>query len=145
VERVGESAEEPEVEVGWSGGGQTAAVVAAGYQLASYDLKGSHELAAFVVLTETGTTAQFLSRLRPRLPILALTGSRKALDQLQLVWGVQAWQWKYSQNEEVNIPHLLEFLVRNGTLIKGQKVIVLYGETWGTPGRTNVVRVQEVI
>jgi pyruvate kinase len=144
VERVGESGGVPEVEVDWLGGGQTAAVVAAGYQLAAYGLKGANELAAFVVMTETGTTAQFLSRLRPHLPIIALTGSKKTLDQLELVWGVQAMYWQYSQDEEVHIPKLMSFLSKEGVLNPGQKVIVMYGETWGTPGRTNVVRVQEV-
>jgi pyruvate kinase len=145
AERVGESNGTPEIDIDWITGGQTAAVVAAGYQLAEYDLKGPNTMAAFVVLTEHGTTAQFLSRLRPELPIIALTGSKKTLDQLQMVWGVQAYLYTYAKDDDVQVQKIMAFLSKEGVLAPGQRVIVMYGETWGTPGRTNVVRLQEVL
>ena len=51
----------------------------------SFMLKG---VKAIVVYTDTGHTAQFISRFRPSVPIIALTPSEQTFNQLALEWGV---------------------------------------------------------
>ncbi len=124
-------------------GSQTDALVAAAYELSlTYD--GDNHVKAFVVLTETGKTAQRLSRLRPNLPIYALSGELQTLDRLKLVWGVEPVAYEYAKDEETNTRAVLKQLTEKQYLHNGEKVIVIYGERWGKSGETSVVRIQEV-
>jgi pyruvate kinase len=125
-------------------GCQGEALVAAAQQLAeTYTMDGAH-ISAFVVLTETGKTAQFLARLRPKYPIFALSNEKKTLDRLKLLWGTEPVFYDYAKDEETNPRAVLKSLQEQGLLHTGEKVIVLYGERWGQSGQTSVVRVQEV-
>lgn len=125
-------------------GSQGEAIVAAAYQLSTLYEDGEKDIKAFVVLTETGKTAQYLSRLRPSLPIYALSSKVETLDRLKLAWGVEPVLYEYAKDEETNTRQVLKHLQTNGYLNTGDKVIVVYGERWGKPGETSVVRVQEV-
>jgi pyruvate kinase len=45
---------------------------------------------AIVAFTESGATARFVSRFRPRVPIIGLTTSEAARRRMALYWGVEA-------------------------------------------------------
>jgi len=123
---------------------QTEAIV-----LAGFDLVEKSELPqpfkAFVVLTDTGKTVRILSRLRPRLPILAITSKKTIQRQLCLSFGVESFYFDY-RKEEVGraVKSTIEFLKKEGKLKTGEKVVMIYGDDWRFPGRTNLVRIQEV-
>jgi pyruvate kinase len=125
-------------------GCQTDALVAAAYELALTYSNNDNDIKAFVVLTETGRTAQRLSRLRPNLPVYALSSKIETLDRLELVWGVEPVHYSYAKDEETNPRAVLKYLEEKQLLHVGEKVIVIYGERWGKPGETSVVRIQEV-
>jgi pyruvate kinase len=117
--------------------------------LAAFNLVGESDLpqrfAAFVVLTEEGKTARILSSLRPNLPIIAVTPDRNIQDRLCLSFGVESAFFDYRQ-EEVSkaVKSTIEFLQKKGRLKRGEKVVMIYGDDWRFPGRTNLVRIQEV-
>lgn len=105
---------------------------------------------AFVVLIETGITARMLSRLRPYLPIYALTRNKDVADQLCLVWGVIPIYYNfgssiYNTKESAYIKQIINIVKKEVCFKKGDKVIMIYGEDWGTLGKTSVIRIQEVI
>lgn len=125
-------------------GTQGEAIVAAAYELAKDYQDINHPIKGFVVLTETGRTAQYMSRLRPTLPIYAVSSSIETLDRMQLLWGVEPVKYEYAKDEETDVRALTQYMVKQGLLQRGDKVIVVYGERWGCPGQTSVVRVQEV-
>jgi pyruvate kinase len=125
-------------------GTQEEAMVAAAYQLSQTYAHKQRSIRAFVVLTETGQTARYLARLRPEKPILALSSDKKTLDRLQLVWGVQPVFYDYAKDEETETRAVLLQLREQEWLKRGDQVVVVYGERWGKPGETSVVRVQEV-
>ena len=134
------------VEIDWSEGGQTAAVVAAADRLADLTSGGSgRRVETFVVLTETGKTAELLARLRPALPILAVSRSSETLDQLTLSWGVVPVYFEHSDQDQVNVNDVVGHLSGVGLLRHGDKVIVVHGEQWGSSGTTSVVRIQDVV
>jgi pyruvate kinase len=137
--------EYPEVEITKEGLGQTAAVVTAANALIECGYRGVCDLAAVVVLTETGTTARYLSRLRPKLPILGVTSSRKTRDQMKLLWGVRPFYFPFKRQSEMSIRKILEFLKKEGQIKPGENVVMIYGELWGKPGLTSVVRIQAVV
>ena len=129
---------------------QTAAVCYSAYQLWMSPFCQKENVRAFVVVTKSGMTAHMLSRLRPNLPILALTEDRKLKDRLCLLYGVTPLLLKdgtgnlYKKRSPGDIKKILDYVKKSGYVKKGEKVIVLYAEDWGTIGKTNIVRIQEV-
>ena len=128
---------------------QTAAVCYSAYNLWMSPFCRKENVKAFVVMTETGMTARMLSRLRPNLPIIALTNNNKIKDQLCLSYGVIPLILKYKANlykqrnvSDINI--ILDRVKKSGHIKKGDRVIIVYGEDWGTPGKTCIMRIQEV-
>lgn len=101
--------------------------------------------AAFVILTENGKTARLLSSLRPDLPIFAITPKRNIQRQLCLSFGVEPFYFDYKKDEVGKaVKATLVFLKNRGKLKTGEKVVMIYGDDWRFPGRTNLVRIQEV-
>jgi pyruvate kinase len=104
---------------------------------------------AFVVLTKGGVSAQMLARLRPSLPIFAITFDKQLSERLCLVYGVRPIYLKekrniYSKKGPKEIENLLRLVKEHGKLKKGDGVIFLYAEDWGKLGRANVLRIQEI-
>lgn len=145
AERVDVSGEKFDVKIDWDHTGQTAAIVSAAYQLMESGYQGTCDLEAFVVLTETGKTSGYLSRLRPTLPIYVLSQNQQTLDELKLSWGVIPVYFEgYSKDNPLDVRGVMTFLKDKGMVHEGKQVIMIYGEIMGTPGLTSVVRVQKV-
>lgn len=145
AEKVDASSEKPRVEIDWDHTGQTEAVVSAAFQLMKSGYRGTCDLEAFVVLTETGKTAAYLSRFRPELPIYTLSQNAQTLDQLKLSWGVTPILYEdYSKAEKLDEQGVVNFLKEKKLVNEGKQVIMVYGEMMGKPGLTSVVRVQKV-
>ncbi len=128
---------------------QTAALCRSAYNLWKTPFCQKEKVKAFVVMTETGMTARMLSRLKPNLPIIALTNNNKVRDQLCLSYGVVPLilEYKtdiYKQKDISDIRVILERTKDSGLVEEGDKVIVLYGEDWGTPGKSSIMRIQEI-
>ncbi|MCX6760815.1 MAG: pyruvate kinase [Candidatus Nealsonbacteria bacterium] len=129
---------------------QTAAVCYSAYQLWMSPFCQKENVKAFVVITETGMTARMISRLRPNLPILALTEDRNLRDQLCLSYGVTPLLFEgervglYKKRNFSDIEKILTYIKKTGYVKKREKVIIIYAEDWGTPGKTSIVRIQEV-
>jgi pyruvate kinase len=143
--RSEEVADYSNLSVDWQNGGQTAAVVGAAHKLMEFGFKGVGELKAFVVLTETGRTVEYLSRLRPSMPIFSLSKSEKTLDQLKLVWGAIPVHFDFEREPDVDIKAVIRTISELGWVHHGEKVVMIHGEEWGTAGLTSVIRVQEVV
>jgi len=128
---------------------QTAAVCYSAYSLWMSPFCQRENVKAFIVMTETGMTARMLSRLRPNLPIIALVNDDKMKDQLCLSYGVIPLILKYKANLHKqrgvsDIKMILDCVKKSGHIKKGERVIMVYGEDWGTPGKTCIMRIQEV-
>ncbi len=126
---------------------QTAAIAFSAYNLWMSSFCQKQNVKAFVVLTKTGMTAKSLSRLRPNLPIIALVEDKKTREQLCLSYGVTPIIFEddlYKKRDSSDIEKILSRIKEKGFVKSKDKVIILYAEDWGTPGKTNVVRIQEV-
>ena len=114
-----------------------------------YSICKKENVKAFVVMTETGMTARMISRFRPNLPIIALTNDDKIRDQLCLSYGVIPLMLGnkadiYKQRNVSDIEIILDCVKKSNYIKKGDRIIVVYGEDWGTPGKTCIMRIQEV-
>jgi pyruvate kinase len=126
---------------------QTKAVCYSAYQMWQTPFCQGSKIKAFLVLTKGGMTAQMLSRLRPKIPIIAITDDKYLAKRLALVFGVFPFYLKfdlYKKKEIKDIKKLLEILKKEGFAKSGEKVILIYAEDWKSKGQTSVIRIQEV-
>lgn len=97
-----------------------------------------------IVLTETGKSAQLLARFRPQAKIIAISSSKKTVKQLILSYGVKSFYYHFPQGQLHSTRGVIECLKKRKVLKRGEKTLLIHGETWGTPARTNTLRIQEV-
>jgi pyruvate kinase len=124
---------------------QTDALTIAANDLAKQQVIEAQKISAFVIVTETGETARSLARLRPSIPIIAVTRNEIVRNQLMLVWGVAPLHFQTSDNErDVHISQVRELLKSSKIVESGSHVIMVYGSEIGVSGNTNVLRIEEV-
>ncbi|GAA4355877.1 pyruvate kinase [Kangiella marina] len=104
---------------------------------------------AIIALTESGSTALWLSRIRSGIPIFALSRSTRTLRKVSLYRGVEALEFDPTVLARHDVNRLaVEELVSHGHVQNGDLVIITKGDSMGTLGGTNamkIVRVGEVI
>ncbi len=96
---------------------------------------------AIIALTESGSTAQWLSRVRSAVPIYAFSpneASRRRMAMLRDVYPVR--QEVESDDENLVIQSTLRNLWRSGAVVAGDRVIVTMGDRMGKSGGTNTLR-----
>ena len=97
-----------------------------------------------LVFTHSGLTARSLSRLRPKVPIIAMTRSQKVVEELTLSYGVAAVKSDYKE-EEFKLPNpIIDHLIKTGLLEKGEMIIVVHGQNYYVQGSTNAVALLRV-
>ncbi len=108
--------------------------------MAARDMAETLDLKAIVAWTDSGATALRISRERPRSPILALTPNRDTARRLTLVWGVQAVVTKDAHDVDDMANRACKFAVRQGFAAPAERIVIIAGVPFGTPGATNMVR-----
>lgn len=104
-----------------------------------------HELNAkgIVTVTESGFTAQMVSKYRPSSPIFAVSPHDRTLRKLQLIWGVIPIKGtKSGRSTELMIQDALTQCGINGYVQEGDKMIVTAGVPIGKTGTTNMIFVK---
>jgi pyruvate kinase len=112
------------------------AIAAASHQIA--DTLG---LKAVCAWTFSGATAFRIARERPNSTVLALTPRRETARRLALVWGVHPIVTKDASDIDDMAFRACKFAVREGYADVGDRIIVVAGMPFGTPGATNMVRI----
>ncbi|GGK25846.1 pyruvate kinase [Salinarimonas ramus] len=112
------------------------AIAAAAHRIA--DTLGINVICAW---TSSGATAMRIARERPNSTIIALTPSRDAARRAQLGWGVHPVMTRDAHDVDDMTFRACKFAVRTGLAKVGERVIVVAGVPFGTPGATNMVRI----
>jgi pyruvate kinase len=112
------------------------AIAAGAHQMA--DTLGLKAMAAW---TFSGSTAFRLSRERPNATVIALTPNRDTARRLALVWGVHSIVTKDASDIDDMAFRAAKFAVRERFVKVGDRVIIVAGMPFGTPGATNMVRI----
>ena len=99
---------------------------------------------AIVCLTTTGATATLIAGARPRCPIIAITHQLDALNQLELVWGLQTYQIKPYQSTEEALTDVEDLLIKIGIVKPGDQVVVTLGSPVRQRAKTNSIRLYTV-
>src|SRR6056297_3296421 len=97
---------------------------------------------AIVALTESGSTAQWLSRVRSPVPIIALSPKRSSLRRMRLFQHVHPLFFASDQIEKSELGRrAVEHVVRAGLVAPGKRVILTLGDEPGFEGGTNTMKI----
>lgn len=112
--------------------------------LATVKTAYSSNAKAIFCFTRTGMTARLLSRLRPSMPIVAMTDNVRCYHQLSLYWGVIPCLGKPCEtiNEAKEI--VTEFALNKQIVAYGDLVVITSGSPFGFSGTTNTMMVESI-
>ncbi len=108
------------------------------------ELADRDHLAAVVVMSASGRSAELIAGQRPDLPVIALTQSRTTYRQLSLVWGVRPFRIRRYGTLDGLIDAAVRLISKAGVVRVGDRVIVACGHPTGPHGHLNLLKVQTV-
>jgi len=117
------------------GGAVSAAAVEIG------ELLGAKYLITF---TQSGDTAKRMSRIRPRIPMLAFTPEQHTRSRLAMAWGIETFLVPMARHTDQMAHQVDKSLLGSGRVQEGDLVILVAGSPPGIPGSTNALRVHKM-
>jgi pyruvate kinase len=108
---------------------------------AARDMGETLECNAICAWTSSGSTAYRIARERPLSPILALTPNRDTARCLTLAWGVHPLVTKDASDIDDMSRRAGKLANREGFTKEGDRILVVAGVPFGTPGATNMLRI----
>jgi pyruvate kinase len=97
---------------------------------------------AIVTPTESGSTARWVSRLRPRQPILALSRHLSTIRRLNLCWGVYPVLVSDWKDTDEMIERSKKMPKELGLASVGDRIVIIAGVPISTRGTTNLIKVE---
>lgn len=111
---------------------------------ASAEIGESLGARAIITVTESGYTAQMVSRCRPTVPIIAISPHEHVVRRLSLIWGVTTLMMPRMPDSGRLVEEAI-LTAQNAQWVKPEDVVVVTaGFPPGTPGTTNLLRVETV-
>ena len=111
---------------------------------AAHQIVDALSLRALMAWTHSGSTVQRLARSRPNANIIALTPKRETARRLAIFWGTHPIVTKDASDVDDMAFRAAKFALRENFAEVGDRVIVVAGVPFGTPGATNMVRIAYV-
>jgi pyruvate kinase len=110
--------------------------------LAAMVLAGQLGVRAIVALTESGATAQWLSRYRSAVPIYGMSPSAAARRRMQVLRDVQPVAFSHGEKQSMaaSTRAAVRLLFEQGKLVEGDSVVITYGDRVGHVGGTNTLK-----
>jgi pyruvate kinase len=97
-----------------------------------------------VAWTSSGATALRIARERPDAPILTLTPHAQIARRLALVWGVHGVMARDATDTDDMALRAGSYALDEGFAAKNDRVVVIAGVPFGTPGSTNLIRLLKI-
>ncbi|MBC3927451.1 pyruvate kinase [Undibacterium sp. CY21W] len=99
---------------------------------------------AIVALTESGSTALWMSRHSINVPLFALTPSIVTQRKVALYRNVSTFNSPYSTDRDAVLKAAEAVLLKKGFVSQGDKIVVTWGEPMGQVGGTNAMKIVKV-
>lgn len=90
-------------------------------------LAEDRDVAAVAVFTMQGRTAWLMSKVRPRVPILAFTPEPATYSKLSFLWGIYPQQVPFAHTLEEMLTHVEAALLKQAHLKFGEQVVLVCG------------------
>jgi pyruvate kinase len=99
---------------------------------------------AIVALTESGSTALWMSRHNIDMPIYALTPILGTQRKTALFRNVRTFELAQSVDREAVLKAAQDLLLAKGVVQKGDMIVVTWGEPMGQVGGTNALKIMKI-
>jgi len=99
---------------------------------------------AIVTYTTSGSTAFRMARERPRFPIISLTPRETTARRQTLVWGVHSCRTPDAMDLDDMVDTATHQARIDGFAEPGDRLVITAGVPFGTPGKTNLLRIARV-
>lgn len=99
---------------------------------------------AIFAFTTSGQTARLVSRLRPSMPVIAVTPNQKNFHQLIFNWGVVPVLCVGCKNAKEAFSAASSYALEHGHISFGDVVVVTAGTPFGKKGTTNMLLVENI-
>jgi pyruvate kinase len=99
---------------------------------------------AIVALTESGSTALWMSRHNIDIPLFALTPSVATQRKAALYRNVQTFKMPHSSDRDEVLKSVENLLLEKGVVSRGDMIVVTWGEPMGQVGGTNALKIVKV-
>lgn len=100
--------------------------------------------AAVIPATTSGYTARMVARFRPACPIIAASHVPETVRRLALTWGVLPVLCDPVHTTDETLREAVSAALRTGLVKAGDLVVISAGVPIGTPGQTNLIKVERV-
>lgn len=109
--------------------------------------KAAHDTnaTAIIVFTHSGYTARLISKLRPRVPIIAFTPNEAVLKRIPLYWGVSGKLISHRDVEILDARFMLEIersLIKERLVKKGDNIVFVASSPF--LGKPNIIRLHRL-
>jgi len=114
--------------------------------LADAACRAAEDIGAKVLVahTRSGFTAGLVSKLRPKVPIIAFTPDRSVISQLPLYWGVTPKYIRSLRNIEDMLMEVEKTLKEEKIVGKGDRIVTIASSPLPTTGKTNFMKLHEI-
>ena len=96
------------------------------------------------IFTESGDTARRMSRLRPRIPMVAFAVEPAIRRRMALTWGVVSTLVEHVTHTDRMFIQVDDYFLSNDLAKVGDKVVVISGSPPGIIGSTNDIRIHKI-
>ena len=117
---------------------------AASMARAAQALANDKNVTAVACFTTQGRTAWLMSKIRPRVPIMAFTPDRKTYYRMSFMWGVRPRQVEFVYSLEAMLDHLDRALMRSDVVKLGDQVVLVCGFPVGAVRPPNMALLHNV-
>ena len=101
-------------------------------------------LNAIVAFSQSGFTAQLLSKYRPPVPVIAFTTTETVQRSLALCWGVKSLLLPVMDNSDVMIKMMEDQLRKKRLVKKNDRIVIVGGHPLQSRGKTNMMKLHVV-
>lgn len=112
--------------------------------LATVKTAYSSNAKAIFAFTRGGSTARLLSRLRPKMPIIAMTDNEQCYHQMAFNWGVIPYLNEESKTLIDGFKQISHFALDHHLVSYGDLVVMTAGTPFGISGTTNMMIVESI-
>ncbi|HXQ35284.1 MAG TPA: pyruvate kinase, partial [Anaerolineales bacterium] len=117
---------------------------AASMARAAQALANDKNVTAVACFTTQGKTAWLMSKIRPRVPIMAFTPSQDTYRRLAFMWGVRPQKIDFANSLEEMLDHVDAALMRSDVVQPGDQVVLVCGFPVGALRPPNMALLHDV-
>ena len=99
---------------------------------------------ALIAFTQSGFTARLLSKIKPRVPVVAFTPDEKIRNRVSLYWGITSKIMRLPETTDEMISEVERLLIQKRIVKKGDGIVITSSSPLSTQGKTNFMKLHRI-